>query len=56
MTTEQFEFILKNQELWKKMYKIQEEDKNREFQRKCREYQEILRRKRGAQLRFPKNT
>ena len=56
MTTEEFWFIVKHQKIWAELYRKQEEEKKREYQQKCKEYQEVMRRQRGTPIRFPKNT
>jgi hypothetical protein len=55
MTTEHFLYIVKNQKIWKEMYMKQKAEEKREYQQKCKEYQEVMRRQRGAPIRFPKS-
>lgn len=56
MTNEKFWFLVSKQREWAEMYKIQEEQKKREYREKCKEYQEIMRRQRGVPIRFSENT
>lgn len=52
MTTEQFWYLVSKQKEWGEIYRAQEEDKKQKRLRKCREYQEIMRRQRGAPIRI----
>lgn len=51
MTTAEFWNIVINQKVWRDMYRIQQDNKKDEYQNKCRVYQEIKRRERGAPIR-----